>query len=122
MSERISVYKSKVTANWDRMKEVIGRVVEKGSELIENKDRPFIVVETERGDVRVYETEGLKDLFAAVNPGLFVNIEHLGLVTTAKGHQFRQFRSEAWTDPDAAPLKARATAPVGRGRRGPKSK
>jgi hypothetical protein len=122
MAERVSLFKSKVTANWDRMKEVIGRVVEKGSELIEAKDRPFIVVETERGDVRVYETEGLKDLFAAVVPGVFVNIEHLGMVQTSKGHQFRQFRSEAWTDPDAAPLKARPVDRQTRGRRAGKTK
>lgn len=122
MSERVSLYKSKVTANWDKMDRVTGRVVEKGQETIEGKVRPFLTVETERGDVRVYHTEGLSDLLTIAVPGTFVDIEHLGMVQTRKGNNFRQFRAEAWTEPGAPPVKERKSTGRVTGARAAKGK
>jgi hypothetical protein len=105
-------YKSRVVANWDRIPKVEGRVVEKGSVKIENKDRAYLLVNTDEGEVQVFHSAGLDDLFTASSLGDFVSIEFLAMVTTKKDRRFRQFRASCWTEEDAPPV----VAVSGRGR------
>lgn len=102
--DRLYKYKSRFTANWDRVPKVEGRVIDRGSLTIDKKDRPFLKVESSDGEVTVFQSAGLEDLFKAAAVGDFVSIEFLALVQTAKGRAFRQFRSSCWTDPDALPV------------------
>jgi hypothetical protein len=111
--ERLYKYKSRVTANWDRIPKVEGRIIDKGSMTLKGKARPYLKVDTEDGEVTVFESAGLDDLFSAAGVGDFVSVEYLATVVTAKGHSFRQFRSSCWTEPDAEPI----SAPKRRGRK-----
>ncbi|HXK37158.1 MAG: hypothetical protein A2V70_19435 [Planctomycetes bacterium RBG_13_63_9] len=112
--ERQYKYQSRYTANWDRVPKVEGEVVDKGSLTVKGKRRPFLKVRAEDGEVTVFETAGLAELFAASDVGDQVSIEYLGTVETAKGHQFRQFRALCWSDSDGAEPMA---APARRGRK-----
>lgn len=114
-------FQSKVTANWDRMERVEGRVIDRGESTIEDRVRPFILVTTEQGPVQVFQSAGLDDTFAQVELGDRISIEHLGTVQTSKGRTFRQFRTQVWIDPDDAPLpKGVASAVATRGGRKPR--
>lgn len=111
--ERLYKYKSRVTANWDHIPKVEGRIIDKGSMTIKGKSRAYIKVDTEEGEVTVFASAGLDELFAASAVGDFTSIEYLATVVTAKGHSFRQFRSSCWSEPDAEPI----NAPKRRGRK-----
>lgn len=112
MAEPKLKFVSRNTANWTRDVKVEGRVIDKGVEKIKDKDRHYITLETKDGELRVFETEGLKETMAACAIGDFVSIEHLGMVETSNGRDFRQFRTKVWEDASAAPLAPRPTAQV----------
>jgi hypothetical protein len=116
MANRTYKYKSRVVANWDRIPKVEGRVIAKDSVKIENRVRPFMMVLTSDGEVQVFESAGLVDLFKSAELGDFVSIEFLATVETSKGRAFRQFRSMVWTDDDAEPMES--VNPTGKRRRG----
>lgn len=96
--ERQYKYKSRVTANWDRIPKVEGRVIDRGTMTIKDRPAQFIKVETADGEVTVFRSAGLDELFTACEVGDSVSIEYLGTVETSKGREFRQFRSSCWTD------------------------
>jgi len=106
--ERQYKYKSRYTANWDRVPLIEGRVTDRGSMSIEKRTRAYIKVETADGEVTVFESAGLADLFKAVAVGDFVMIEFLAVVPTKAGRTFRQFRASCWTEADAEPILARS--------------
>jgi len=117
MSSKQFKYKSKITANWERIPKVEGRVFDRGVLSVEGKERPYLMVETETDQVQVFQSTGLDDLFKVVERGDRVSIEFLALVTTSKNRTMRQFRSSCWTEEADAPLpKLAAVAPSG-GRR-----
>lgn len=112
MGEQNVKFVSRNTANWTRDKIVEGRVVDKGVEHIKDKDRPYITLDTKEGELRVFETEGLKETLQVADRGDFVSIEHLGMVETTAGRNFRQFRTKVWTDASAGPLAPRPASPA----------
>lgn len=105
--DRTYKYKSRIVANWDRIPKVEGRVIELGSQKIDNRVSHFMKVETEDGEVTVFKSAGLEDLFNAATTGDFVSIEYLATVETQKGRPFRQFKSSCWTDESAPAVAAR---------------
>lgn len=101
MSDRVYVYRSKYVANWDRISKVKGQVSEKATIKYEGKTRPYIMIETDDGQVQVFESAGLADLFASVKVGMFAEIEYMATVTTKAGRPFRQFRAAVWVEANA---------------------
>jgi len=112
MAEQKLKFVSRNTANWTRDAKAEGRVIDKGTDMIKDKERHYITLDTKDGDLRVFETEGLKETLAACAVGDFVSIEHLGMVETSNGRDFRQFRTKVWEDPSAGPLAPRSAAPA----------
>jgi len=104
MANRNYKYQSRVVANWDRIPVVEGRVLSRGSVKIDGKDREYLMVETTEGEVQVFTSAGLADLFAAVKVGFHVRVEFLALVQTKKDRTFRQFRASCWTEEGDAPM------------------
>jgi len=122
MSAKQFKYKSKITANWERIPKVEGRVFDKGVLEVDGKARPFIMVETETDQVQVFQSTGLDDLFKIAERGDRVSVEFLALVTTSKNRTMRQFRSSCWTEETDAPLpKPVAVAPPKQSRASAKS-
>ncbi len=99
--ERNYKFKSRYTANWDRIPKVEGRVIDRGTMTVADRQAQFIKVLTADGEVTVFKSAGLDELFGICEVGDFVSIEFLGLVETTKGREFRQFRSSCWTDESA---------------------
>lgn len=111
MSERKLKFQSRISANWDKVPIVEGRVTERGTETIDDKARPWINVLTAEGDVRVYQSAGLEEAFKVTAVGDMVRIEFLALLTTKKGQSFRQFRTQVWTDEETAQFATTARKP-----------
>jgi hypothetical protein len=107
MGEKVIKYLSRIVANWDRVPLVEGRILEKGKAKIKDRDRGFIFVATDEGEVQVFESAGLEELFDAATVGDFCRIQYLATVATSNNRTFRQFRASLWSDPEAPPLKAR---------------
>lgn len=112
--ERQYKYRSRYTANWDRIPKVEGAILERGVQNINGRKAHFLKVQAEDGEVTVFESAGLADLFKVAEIGDTVSIEYLGTVQTQAGRDFRQFRSSVWTEGDAA---ASAKRTVRRGRK-----
>ena len=96
--ERQFKYRSRYTANWERIPKVEGVVLEKGRQKLKDRTASFLKVQAEDGEVTVFESAGLADLFKVAEIGDSVSIEYLGTVQTQAGRDFRQFRSAVWTE------------------------
>jgi len=101
MHDKAVKFQSRVTANWEKIPIVEGAVKAMDTEKIDKRVSRFIVVATDHGDVRVYQSSGLEEAFTHVEVGDSVRIEYLGLIQTKKGRAFRQFRAEVYGDAEA---------------------
>lgn len=120
MPVRKMKFQSRITADWDRLPKVEGRVLAFDTMEVEGRHSRFALVDTEDGHVQVFESEGLKEGFATCAVGDFVSIEFLAMVETANKRRFRKFRIQVWEDPNAGPVPAVADHKVstrGKGKR-----
>lgn len=77
---------------------VEGKIVQVGTIEIEGKDRPFIVVETEKGLSRVFESKAKEDLFSQAKVGRFCSIVYQGEKDLGSGRTFQKFSVEVWEE------------------------
>lgn len=77
---------------------VEGKIVQTGTIEIEGKDRPFIVVETEKGLSRVFESKAKEDLFQQAKVGRFCSIVYQGEKDLGSGRTFQKFSVEVWEE------------------------
>jgi len=91
-------YKHKSTQDWKPVPGRIlkGRVEERGSLVVDKKDRPFITVQAEDGFWRLYESKALEDVFNLAQVRDWVEIEFLGKVALVGGRTFNRFRTAVY--------------------------
>ena len=77
---------------------VEGKIVQIGSIEIEGKDRPFVVIETDKGLSRVFESKAKEDLFAVAKVGLSCSIVYQGEKDLGSGRSFQKFSVEVWQE------------------------
>lgn len=105
MTEKRIKFQNRITANWEKLDVVTGRVLMVDVADIKGKKRRFMDVKTADGDVQVFESAALEEAFKIASIGDFVRFENLGTVETSNNRTFRQFRVQVWEDPDAEPIK-----------------
>lgn len=114
MADTVKVkHMSTRTANWDLISLVAGRVESKAVEKIEEKDREVMVVATENGKYRVFESYALDEAFKAAEVGDGVILEHLGKVSIKGGKSLRDFRTVVFEWPKDGKIPEALLKPTG---------
>jgi hypothetical protein len=111
----MAVFKHKSTQDWKPgvQGHLLGVCVERGSLLVEGKQRPFVVIEAQDGFWRVYESAALDDVFTVIQPGDWTEIEFLGKVAVKGGKVFNRFKASVWSleSGEAKPFEPSKLAP-----------
>lgn len=83
-----------ISVNWETTQEIEGEIIERKEVTVNNEIRTVMTVETEDGNVNVWESAGLRSLFA-LEDGTYVKITCQGMKENPKTRRnFRAFTVE----------------------------
>lgn len=100
-----NLLRTEITNNFEKNPVVEGRIVRIDSQEIDGPKGveivPYILVDSADRFVRVYKSAALEEAFGVAKLGHFVRIESVGMRTTKRGMECRQFDVRVWEDTDA---------------------
>jgi hypothetical protein len=89
------------TVDWTPIEKgarVEGVVIEKPFKVEKLEDRRVMLLATDHGKYRVYESFGLKEVFDGAELGDHVAIEFLGIKPLEGGHTLKLFNAQLWSE------------------------
>ena len=98
MTKRVYKVRSVDSADWDRDPELEGTIKEFGSLAVDDKERPFMVIDTGMRKVRVFDSKALEEAFEKGEPGDHIRLEYRGKVKVQGGKTFKRFNVQVWTE------------------------
>src|SRR4030042_1801468 len=89
-----------IAVNWEQTKEIEGEILERKEVVVNSETRTVMTIETEDGKINVWESAGLRALFA-LDDGTYVKITCQGMKENPKTRRsFRAFTVEYDEDGD----------------------
>lgn len=88
------------TVDFERHPDLEGTVVEQDVLVVDDKERPFIIIDTSQRLVRVFHSSALDEAFKLAAIGDSIRIEYQGRVKLAGAKTYKRFGVQVWTEED----------------------